>query len=395
MVLSFAQFEREVTGERIRDKFAASKAKGMWMGGAPPLGYDIKERRLIVNEAEAEAVRLIFRRFLDTGSVHALKADLNAKGVTSKLWTTAAGVRRGGCAFSSGALYDLLGNATYRGQVTHKGRVFAGQHDRIVDDDLWDRVQALRTRNAKQPRRLASGAKLIGKAFDDRGNAMSPTSVHKRARRYHYYVSTALTCGRVQDVGSIGRVPMAALEAAIVAEITPLLTQNWLVDRPAASRALAALQKVVISGRALTLDMTTDAIAVDAAPDADRSEERVLVVRPICFAKPRNSTTLILAGGTRDATKLDRALIRALARDHAWTRKLETGNVRSVAALARDEKLCPIYTRSILPLAFLAPDLTERILQGRQPRTLTLTALLAEPLPLDWAGQRARFAAFI
>jgi site-specific DNA recombinase len=395
VLLSFAQFEREVTGERIRDKFAASKAKGMWMGGTPPLGYDIGKRALVVNEPEAETVRFIFQRFLETGSVHALKIDLDVNGVTSKLWTTARGVQRGGFAFSRGALYDLLGNSTYRGQVTHKGKVFAGQHDRIVDDELWDRVQALRNRGAKRPKRLASGAKLIGKAFDDRGNAMSPTSVHKGARRYRYYVSTALTCGRPLEAGSMRRVPMAALEAAIVAEVAPLLAASWIADQPVASRALAALQKVVISTRTLTLELTPDATDLDAAPDADRSEERVLLVRPISFAKPRNSTTLIAAGGTRDASEVDRALTRALARAHAWTKKLEAGAVRSVAALAREEKLCPIYTRSILPLAFLAPDLTEQILEGRQPRTLTLTALLADPLPLDWARQRARFAAFI
>ncbi|MBC7768942.1 MAG: recombinase family protein [Phycisphaerales bacterium] len=395
VLLSFAQFEREVTGERIRDKFAASKAKGMWMGGTPPLGYDVQNRALIINASEADTVRVIFQRFLETGSVHALKTDLDSKGVKSKLWTTAGGLQRGGFAFSRGALYDLLGNTTYRGQVAHKGKVFAGQHDRIVDDALWDAVQTLRDRNAKQPRRLASGAKLIGKAFDDRGNAMAPTSAHKGGTRYRYYVSTAVTRGRAEDAGSMRRVPMAALEDAVVAEVAPLLARRWLADQPVASRALEALQKVVISARALSLELTPEAIDLDAAPEADRSEERVLLIRPISFAKPRNSTTLISGGGAREASKVDRALIRALARAHAWTKKLEAGTVRSVAALAREEKLCPIYTRSILPLAFLAPDLTEQILEGRQPRTLTLTALLADPLPLDWASQRARFAAFI
>jgi site-specific DNA recombinase len=394
VLLSFAQFEREVTGERIRDKFAASKAKGMWMGGVPPLGYDIKNRALVVNQAEADTVRLIFQRFLDMGSVHALKTDLDDKGLKSKSWITARGEQRGGFPFSRGALYDLLGSVTYRGEVAHKGKVFAGQHDRIVDDALWDQVQALRDRNAKQPRRIASGARLIGKLYDDRGHAMVPTSAHKGVTRYRYYVSTALTCGRAEHAGSVRRVPLAAMEDAIVAEISPLLSPIWRTGQPDADRALAALEKAVVSKHELTLALRPDAIDRDAAPEADRSAERVLLSRPISFAKPRNSTTLI-SSGARDAAKVDRALTRALARAHAWTRLLEAGTVRSVAALAKQERLCPIYTRSILPLAFLAPDLTAQILEGSQPRTLTLTALLAEPLPLDWAGQRARFAAFI
>ncbi len=394
VLLSFAQFEREVTGERIRDKFAASKAKGIWMGGVPPLGYDIKDRALIVNEGEAETVRFIFKRFLDTGSVHALKADLDQRGLKSKTWTTAHGVQRGGFAFSRGALYDLLGNVTYRGEVAHKGNIYAGQHDRIVDNALWDEVQTLRGRNAKQPRRLASGAMLIGKLFDDRGNMMSPTSAHKGTMRYRYYVSTALTRGRPNDAGSVRRVPMAAIEAIVIAEVSPILAPGWFADQPLTSRVLEALQRVVISERELALELHAGALETDAMPQGERSEERVIVTRPISFAKPRNSTTLIPAGGARDGAKTDRALIRGLARAHAWTRKLEAGTIRSVAALAKQEKLCPIYTRSILPLAFLAPDLTEQILEGRQPRTLTLTALLAEPLPLDWSGQRARFASF-
>jgi DNA invertase Pin-like site-specific DNA recombinase len=395
VLLSFAQFEREVTGERIRDKVAASKAKGMWMGGMPPLGYDIHNRALVVNQAEAETIRFIFRRFLEMGSVHALKTDLDSKGLTSKRWTTARGEQRGGFPFSRGALYDLLGNVTYRGEVAHKGKTFAGLHERIIDDALWNEVQALRNRNAKLPHRLASNAKLIGKLHDDRGNAMAPTSTHKRGTRYRYYVSTALTCGRPEAAGSVRRVPLKGIEDAVVAEIVPLLAPAWRAEQSDADRALAALQKVVVSARELTLELRPEAIVPGAAPATSDAEERVLVSRPISFAKPRNSTALIASGPRREAARVDRALIRALARAHAWTKLLEAGTVRSVAALAKQEKLCPIYTRSILPLAFLAPDLTTQILEGRQPRTLTLTALLAEPLPLDWPGQRARFGAFI
>lgn len=359
----------------------------------PPLGYDIEKRALIVNQSEAELVRFIFQRFLEMKSVHVLKADLDSKGIKSKLWTTAKGERRGGFPFSRGALYDLLGNATYRGGVEHKGKIFPGQHQRIVEDTLWDEVQTLRAKNAKQARKVRSGAKLIGKIFDDRGNAMAPTSTHKGQKRYTYYVSAALASGQSGEVGSIGRVPRDAIEKAVVDEVSALLSPSWQSDRPLEMRALAALSRAIVGEQELVLEVRSDAVQTGNPQVGDHDEAVVRVTRPISFAKPRNSTMLIRTDRA-NPSQMDRALIRALARAHAWTKKLETGAIRSVATLAKQEKLCPIYTRSVLPLAFLAPDLTQQILEGRQPRTLTLTALLAEPLPLDWIGQRARFESF-
>jgi site-specific DNA recombinase len=134
VLLSFAQFEREVTGERIRDKISASKKKGLWMGGQPPLGYDVKERKLVVNEAEAATVGRIFRRYLELGSVRALKATLDQEGVVSKLRAAADGSPYGGKSFSRGALYLMLQNRIYRGEIVHKGAAYPGEHARIVDE---------------------------------------------------------------------------------------------------------------------------------------------------------------------------------------------------------------------------------------------------------------------
>jgi hypothetical protein len=171
VLLSFAQFEREVTGERIRDKFVASKAKGMWMGGNPPLGYDIDKRALVVNQAEAETVRFIFRRFLEVGSVHGLMRDLEAQRVRSKERISAKGRRQGGLPFTRGGLYWLLGNPLYRGLVSHKSKLYPGQHEAIVDQELWDKVQALRANpKAKLQQHRPTDTLLVGRVFDDAGN---------------------------------------------------------------------------------------------------------------------------------------------------------------------------------------------------------------------------------
>jgi DNA invertase Pin-like site-specific DNA recombinase len=199
MLLSFAQFEREIAGERIRDKIAASKAKGMWMGGTVPLGYDVKDRRLIVNPAEAETVRLIFQRYAELGSVALLQAELDRFGCRSKRREGARGRLAGGRPFSRGVLYLILRNRLYRGEVAHKGNVYPGQHEAIVGADLWQIVQDKLATN-RRARSLGLGAEtpslLSGLIFDGDGKRMTPTHANKRGRRYRYYISASLLdCG--------------------------------------------------------------------------------------------------------------------------------------------------------------------------------------------------------
>src|SRR6266571_3459769 len=193
VLLSFAQFEREIAGERIRDKFAASRRKGMWMGGTIPLGYDVKDRKLIVNVTEAETVRLIFERYLALGCVSKLRVDLDQKGIRSKQRILTSGRVLGGCCFDRGALYHLLRNRIYRGEVVHKGVAYPGEHEPIVDEELWNAVQARLSANLTERRqaRIASGALLAGLIFDDRSHRMSPTYTMRRRNRYRYYVSQA------------------------------------------------------------------------------------------------------------------------------------------------------------------------------------------------------------
>src|ERR1019366_793405 len=186
MLLSFAQFEREIAGERIRDKIAASKAKGMWMGGNVPLGYDVKERKLAVNEAEAATVRMIFQRYAELGSVALLKAELERAGIVSKRREGAGGELSGGKRFSRGALYLMLQNWLYRGNVAH---------EEIIEPELWQAVQD-KLAAGRRERSMAVGAEapslLSGLIFDSEGARLSPTHAVKKGKRYRYYVSTAL-----------------------------------------------------------------------------------------------------------------------------------------------------------------------------------------------------------
>ena len=216
VLLSFAQFEREVIGERIRDKIAASKKKGMWMGGGPPLGYRAQDRKLVIVDSEAEIVRFIFRRYAELGSVRLLKDELEACGIKSKSWTSASGRLQGGKPFARGALYLMLQNRIYRGEVVHKEQSHPGEHPPIIDQPLWDAVQAQLAGNTAERN---SGARnrqpslLVGMLFDGDGNRMTPSHAVRKGTRYRYYVSGSLiTSDRTE--GSAGlRIPAAEIDS--------------------------------------------------------------------------------------------------------------------------------------------------------------------------------------
>ena len=229
MLLSFAQFEREIAGERIRDKIAASKAKGMWMGGNVPLGYDVKERKLIVNDAEAETVRMIFHRYAELGSVRLLGHELDRLGVVSKRREGAGGVLAGGNRFSRGALYTLLQNPIYRGEIGHQGKVYPGQHDAIIDAELWQLVQEKLAGN-RQARTLGETAEepslLAGLIVDGDGQRMTPTHAVKKGRRYRYYVSTQLISGTRSDHAKGWRIPAGDIEVLVLDRLRAFLASD-------------------------------------------------------------------------------------------------------------------------------------------------------------------------
>jgi site-specific DNA recombinase len=245
MLLSFAQFEREITGERIRDKVAASKKRGIWMGGAVPFGYRVENRALHVVEEHAEFVRELFRRSLEVGSVVRLKAALDAGSVRSPVRVCGTGRAAGGGLLSRGHIYWILSNPIYVGRLRHKGQIHDGLHAAIVDQEIWDRVQhllAAQTQPRAVPRRNAESF-LAGKLYDDRGNRMGSSHTSKDRRRWRYYVSRALLKGRETDAGSITRVPAAQIEKQVSDAIKSLIaTRRW-------SGGLVALSHVTLSGK--------------------------------------------------------------------------------------------------------------------------------------------------
>ena len=244
ILLSFAQFEREVIGERIRDKFAASRARGMWMGGCPPLGYDVVDRKLVVNETEAALVGRIFKRFVQLGSATTLAQELRKAGCTTKSWMTQDGKHRPGKPMDKNAIYKILGNRVYLGEAVHKGRSHPGEHQAIVDRTEWDKAHAILTEN-RQSRanvtRSQTPALLRGLIFGPSGNAMTPTHTRKQGRLYRYYVSTAaIRDGYAEH--DIRGVPAAEVEDAVIAQVRHLLrTPEIIAQAWAAANAESAI----------------------------------------------------------------------------------------------------------------------------------------------------------
>ena len=392
VLLSFAQFEREVTGERIRDKIAASKAKGMWMGGHVPLGYDLPSdtsRALVVNETEAATVRSIFRTYQELGSVHALRRWLDARGTRSKSRTTRKGRTTGGRPFSRGALYHLLRNRTYLGMIVHGDKTHPGLHPAIVDAALFDAVQAKLDANAR--RHNAHGerviqAPLIGRIFDSDGQPMSPTFTRgKRGQAYRYYVSAPLQQGRrPRDDTGIHRVPGPALEAivsAVLRRIAPATETDPLSILARLEIHAESLQLLIPIGLLAT---TRARLEPGETVEADATDPALLRLTLPVRMRLRGGRTWIL-GGTRPAARRDPVLIKALRAAHAM---LGTDGADLPTLVAAPPSP---YRRRLVRLAFLAPDLQRAILAGQQPPGLTLEQLMRAPMPMLWSDQAAMF----
>ena len=399
MLLSFAQFEREVTGERIRDKIAASKAKGLWMGGTPALGYDGVDRKLVINETEAEVVRHIFQRYLELGSVTALAPDLEARGVRSKTWTTKAGIIAGGRTFSRGALYHLLANPVYRGGIRHRERVYPNAHPAIIDEQLWTAVQERLAANCPDhpgAPRLAAEVLLRGVLFDDRGEPMRPLHTKRGGRRYRYYVSAALLRGAQRPAGSLPRIAMGVVDQFVIDRCGPCLSRGWRPDDAFEDRVRAGLARVELGEDHVSITIRPEAaVAIESASvaDCEVTDLGLKLNIPIRLKHRQGAIVIDAANGDDQAGRIDRALVRAVCLARAWTKSLADGDVDSTKEVARQSGLCHHYAARLMPLAWLAPDLVEAILNGRQPRALSLGALSKEPLPLDWDEQRRLFGA--
>lgn len=434
VLLSFAQFEREVTGERIRDKIAASKRKGMWMGGMVPLGYDLKERKLVPNKTESLLVQRIFMRYLKLGCVIKLKAELDAQGVRSKVRSRKNSHRAGGTPYSRGALYHILRSPIYRGHVPHKDQSYKGEHPAIVSTDVWERVQARLTENHQAHRnglKAQSPSLLASFLYDDRGNRLTPSHTCRHGKRYRYYVSQALIQGEPERRGAAARIPAHDIESIVgrrlcaflgsAQEVRSALKQSgddaptqqmlitaaktystgWAKAAPIAIRKflLAIVSKITIEDsrtrislrkselRSVLLNPKGSAVPlpVDRRPAA---EEDLLELSVAARVRDNGrETRLVIAPDAPGESPVQQnpALIKAITRAHAWYDELRSGKAQT--EIAAENRVNETYVNHIVRLAFAAPDIVEAILEGRQPVDLTVDKM-ARLLSFSWDEQR-------
>jgi site-specific DNA recombinase len=392
VLLSFAQFEREVTGERIRDKIAASKKRGMWMGGYPPFGYDPDGRTLSVNEAEADTIRHIFRRYLELGSVHRLALELEAEGIKSKRWTSSGGRLRGGSVIGRGPLRHILRNRLYIGEIVHGKLSWPGLHDGIVDQELFGAVQARLDGNAGTRRaRVRGHSPLTGLLFDTEGNRMSPVkSTNRGGRNYSYYVSSPLQKGKPVGPDVIGRIPSAMIDDIVIARLrcwSGRTTQGWTELRPVLRRVEVHAAKLVID---ICPDDRSDWSGRIVAPDVSRADgdDILRTTVPVTLRMRGGKTWLIEAPSAPRAARPNRALIAGLHRAHFELGRRGIDMTDPRPGLAGATGIEDPYLRKLCMLAFLAPDIQKTILGGHQPVGMTLAFVLEQRAPLDWVEQR-------
>ena len=428
VLLSFAQFEREVIGERIRDKIAASKKKGMWMGGVPPLGYGVQDHKLVTIDGEADTVRMVFRRYAELGSVRLLKAELEARGIKSKSWTSASGRLVGGKPFSRGALYLMLQNRTYLGEIVHKGQFHRGEHTPIIDQPLWDAVQAQLDSNAAERNsgtRNHQPSLLAGMLFDGDGNRMTPSHALKMGTRYRYYVSGSLiTKDRTQTSAGL-RIPAAEIEQLVSSRVHRWLldpgsiykstsarlpdssTQQRLVARAADlgkywPQLPVARQRAVLAALVERIEVSLDQIDIHlrplrlgalldlpATPSQGVNDKVELLSVPVRLRRSGRDIKMVINRTDSFAAKPDARLVRLLLRARRFNTTLAQGEGVPFAALAEREGVSRSYFTRLVRLSYLAPDITQAILDGRQPPDLTAEKLLEHSrLPLAWHDQR-------
>jgi len=373
MLLSFAQFEREVTGERIRDKIAASKKKGIWVGGVVPLGYRVVDRKLVVDEPEAKTVRFIFDRYLELGSLGALIDELRQKGIVTRVRTLATGRVIGGVPFTRGPLAYLLKNGMYLGQINHGPNSYPGEHAAIVDRDVFDAVQVKLAAQAAASgyRRSPSDALLTGKLYDHLGRPMTPSHAVKGGVRYRYYISRAPT----DSAAAIVRLPAPDVEEAVRAN-----TEDPIAGRLTSVGTL--VERVNVRPGAIEIELVDDA--------ADTNRAKTIVV-PWCKPPSRVQREVILPakGQSEDPRAMSSdtrsRLLFAIAIARRWMEDLAVGRVESIDVLAAREGRSARSVTMLLSLAFLAPDLVKAIVDNRLPRGVGLTSLV--DLPSVWGKQ--------
>lgn len=418
VLLSFAQFEREVTGERIRDKIAASKQKGMWMGGYVPIGYKGHERTLAIDEENSKLVRYIYQRYLTVGTIRKLKIDLDASDIHTPQRMHSTGSGYGGRPFSRGNLQRILTNPIYIGKITHFDQVYAGQHPPIIDEKVWDAVQIKLTdnRQAHELRPKApSDSLLTGILFDSKGQRLSPSHSQKQSKRFRYYLSPKLV-----DVGKVAaqhgiRMPAQELESLVINQLCDWLTntdalmdalnpspeqmQNLMADAHKLARDLEEhktgqyqllrqlLARIEVGHDHVTMFVKASALTIVAAEDTDRL---IVLKNHIKLKRCGYAMRLIITDENKQQTHKDQNLIHHISQAYQWLTLITSGKVQSIKEIAEAEQLDQSHVTRMINKAFLAPDIIRAILNGMQPPHLTLKYLKQyRALPNDWDAQKS------
>lgn len=407
VLLSFAQFEREVTGERIRDKIAASKKKGIWMGGPVPLGYQVVERKLVPVPEEAERVRTIMRRYLEVRNVPALIEILRAKGVVTKVQQRVSGPHRGGIPFARGSLFHLLKNPIYRGKIVHKGKVYDGEHEPIVDEDLWERVQMHLAEKApprKRPTNEPQRAMLRGLITDPHGRPMVPTYGSSKIKRYAYY-ETRKDLARPGDPQGI-RFQRGRLEQHLITHFEQLLNDDHALRRLSGIEEAGTLRTMFATAHLLALQLReigkvehavrslVSSITIGERDIAVQLSSGVLGIEgagwtwsiPLPVRRPFREAKLRIDSET-DRQPPSNELLGLIVDAMAAQRLVLASPDLSLAQLAKREGRCRTQLARLLRLSWMSPRIIEAIVSGTQPKGLTRRALLICDMPVDWTEQ--------
>ena len=415
MLLSFAQFEREVTAERIRDKIAASKARGMWMGGTPPLGYKPDGRSLAIVDEHAAVVRRIFELYLALGSVRAVASDLFAHDICVPERVAMTGRTMGGAEFTRGQIYKILANPTYVGEIHHRGQIHKGNHQPIIERGTWDAVQELLDSNAQgdQPSsHVQTRSLLAGRLVDESGEPLVATHATKGKVRYRYYVSKALQHDPDADNTDGMRIPAKEIEAevvnrmaesfddplALISSIGIPLEVNEIRSIMARAEKLASdvrnkdyasvrglLARITVGARAIDIEIRTDQLAkvLHVSLSADASAT-ITLTSQVRLTRTGRAVRLIHSNGrAATAGTPDPALVNLLVVARRWWARLATGET-DVTSLARIEGVNDSWVTRVVRLNFLAPQIVDAILDGTQPAALNPSALVSAEISLDW-----------
>jgi len=423
VLLSFAQFEREVTGERIRDKIAASKQKGMWMGGWVPIGYDRKDRTLTINETEALTVRTIFDLFLKLKNVQRIQTELMRLNLTTKPYATPRGRAIGGLSFARGHIYKILSNPLYIGEIEHRGVRYTGQHPPLINGAIWAAVQAQLAANHHENRartNAKSKSLLAGLIYDDTGNRLVSSHATKNGRRYRYYVTSEAN-GRSIAAASVLKL---RLPATMIDELLRVKLQSFLTDKiqisnllretrcrppeigsglktaseladsltsgsPMAQNVADLVARVTVSRTSLNISIKRDrllAMLTDTCvgQSQDKDHDNIISLEAAVPAAPGGGSDKLVFED-QEAKTPDAVVVKAIARASLWFEQLTTGKWQSIAEIAVRENITDNYVSNLIHLAWLSPDIVGHVLEGDSEATaLARAALLTRKSDVRW-----------